>query len=184
MEHLNQARPGILAGFLAGVSPVIPFVQHKSHMYVSELIARYGTPGTPSVREWSFPSVVDSIDCRYIERWLPTDNSNSKLRLRHSYLHLYHHKGPEEEPKEILAFHWEPIGDSSDDEAPGELRRPHIHMTAARQPLGRSHLGITLTVPPAKQGNVDFLNNLLCEVIQLVRVEILDRIEANPANWR
>ena len=184
MEHLNQSRPATLAGFLAGVSSVTPFVQHKSYPYVSELIASYGKPLTPSVREWSFPSVVDSIECRYIERWLPTDNSDRQLRLRHSYLHLYHHEGPHEEPREILAFHWEPIGDSSDSDSSEGIRRPHIHMTVARQPLGRSHLGVALTVPPNKQSNVDFLDKLLCEVIQLVRVEVLDRIEANPAGWR
>ncbi len=59
-----------------------------------------------------------------------------------------------------------------------------MHMTFARQPLGRSHLGVTLTVPQNKQGNVVYLDKLLCEVIRLVRVEILDRIEANPAGWR
>ena len=183
METLNRERPNFLAECLSDVSSVRPYVQHKSGPYVSQLVASFGAQSTRPLREWSFPSTVDSIDCRYIERWLPIDDANQKWRLRLAYFHLYLHTGPNQDPKEILAFHWEPFGDSDTSDERELLRRPHFHWVLTRPPLGRSHVVVTLTVAPDGQSSPDYLNLLLREVMNLVKVEVLIPIESNPEGW-
>ena len=179
LQTLDHKRPNELAERLSGVSPVTPFVEHSSGQQSSQLVASYGYQKTRPARERSFPSTVDSIDCRYIERWIPTDKDGRERKLRNAYLHLYHHKGPEQEPDEILAFHWEPGGANENQ----SLLRPHFHLTTSPQPLGHSHIFTTLTVSPKDQSSVQYLNGLLDEVIATVKVEFLDRISGNGYGW-
>lgn len=183
MASLNQERPEVLAECLAGISPIRPFVQHKSRPHVSDLVASFGVQNTRSLREWGFPSIVDSIECRYIERWLHVDDTDHTLKLRHTYFHLYHHEDPDQSPREILAFHWEPLGSDDDDGGRELLWRPHLHLAFAPQPLGRSHVVVTLTVAPHEQADLEYLDELLREVMNMVRIEILNRINANPRGW-
>ena len=179
LRTLDQTRPYELAEFLSKISLVRPFVEHHSAQQSSVLVASYGNQKARPARERSFPSTVDTIDCRYIERWIPIDKEGSKRKLRNAYLHLYHHIGPEQDPNELLAFHWEPGGENEDE----FLLRPHFHMTRSPQPLSHSHLFATLTVSPHNQASVQYLNALLDEVIRTVRVEVLDRITAYRDGW-
>ena len=63
------------------------------------------------------------------------------------------------------------------------LWRPHLHLAFAPQPLGHSHVVVTLTVAPHEQADLEYLDELLREVMTMVRIEILNRINANPRGW-
>ena len=181
---LHQSRPFELAGKLSGVSPVRPHVEPKSRPYDFVLVARYGEQITTVERDWRFPSLVNSIQCRYMERWLPIDGQYSLLRLRHAYFHLDHHSGPDNPPEEIFAFHWEPLADVVEDGDGGYLGKPHLHITCAREPVGHAHFGTTLTVDADRQSDTDYLNELLEEVFKMVQIEVLERINRdNTGLW-
>lgn len=182
VQTLHQLRPTALTGKLSSVSPVSPYVETKVRPNEFVLVARYGEQITVVERDWRFPSLVSSIQCRYMERWLWVDATQSSLRLRHAYFHLDHLQGPEDAPREILAFHWEPLPMGPDDPDNSNLRRPHLHITCAREPLGHAHFGTTLTVPPESQTNPEYLDLLLEEVFAMVEVEVLDRINSDPNN--
>ena len=63
-------------------------------------------------------------------------------------------------------------------------RRPHLHITCAPEPLGHAHLGNTLTANNDNQSNPAYLNQLLDEVFEMVQVEVLDRINSDPNEFR
>ena len=181
---LAQSRPSTLTDCLSRISTVSPYVSHKSGPFEFVLVARYGAQLTDVVREWSFPSTVESIRCRYIERWLPVDNAHQIWNLRHAYLHLDRHLGRNELPQEIFAFHWEPTRNRSLDEEGEYEQQPHAHFAFAPYPLLRSHFGVTLTVAPNEQANIAYLDRLLDEVINMVRIEVLNRILSSPNGWQ
>ncbi len=89
------------------------------------------------------------------------------------YFHLLQHRGRDEEPKEIVAFHWHSVGDGS-----GYSNLPHLHVKAAANPLPRSHFGVALTAEPAQQGSIEYLDQLLDEAISMVKAEVLKRISS------
>lgn len=184
ISRLANSRPSILSECLSGISPVRPYVSPKSRQYEFLLVASYGGQLSDALREWNFPSTVDSIQCRYIERWLPAEATDQEWKLRHAYFHLYKHFDRNKSPEEIFAFHWEPEGVYRPNEGEEYERRPHLHFAFAPNPLFRSHFAITLTVAPDGQANVDYLDALLNEVVDMVRVEILNRILSNPRVWR
>ena len=177
---LAQLRPTDIARCLAGVSTISPHIHPKSRALEFVLVATHGQPLTPTEREWSFPSTVDWIDCRYMERWIPVGATDETWRLRHAYFHLYQHFGPDDPPKEMFAFHWEPSDDSSPNGSSEYNRRPHLHLASALGPLSRSHFVVTLTVSPDSQASVGYLNELLDEVIKMAGTEVLDRISPRP----
>ena len=181
---LHGARPTDLVSRLSWVSPIRPYVEPKARPNELILVARYGNQITTAERDWQFPSLVSSIRCRYMERWLPIDQKYDPLRLRNAYFHLDHHEGPDNAPQEIFAFHWEPIAEINPDDVDAYVRRPHLHIRSAREPLGHSHLVATLTVSDDDQSNVAYLDELLNEVFRLVEVEVLGRINsAQDGSW-
>ena len=183
VTELSRTRPTRLAESLSVVSSIAPHVEYRSWPHEFILVAKYGQQISESLREWKFPSSVPFIDCRYIERWLPVDASYRNLRLRNAYFHLDQHRGPDNPPKEVLAFHWEPILANGSAGEATNLDRPHLHFSLAPQPLHRSHFVVTLTVPSHGQASVDYLNELLEEVIRMVGVEVLSRISDRPKGW-
>ena len=148
IRTLASLRPTDIARCLSGISTISPHVQTKSRGFEFVLVAAYGQQLTSQEREWSFPSKVDWIECRYMERWLQVGVRDETWRLRHAYFYLYQHFGPEDPPKEMFAFHWEPSEDNSPNDSDELSRRPHLHLHSAPGPLSRSHLVVTLTVAP------------------------------------
>ena len=111
-----------------------------------------------------------------MERWIPVGPTDETWRLRHAYFYLYQHLGPDDPPKEMFAFHWEPSEDDSQNQGDDYNHRPHLHLASAPWPLSRSHFVVTLTVSPDSQSSVTYLNEMLDEVIKMVGTEVLDRM--------
>ena len=181
-EVLAKNRRESITSLLAQVSDVPPLVIPKVKGSEFVLVASYGKQPTANEREWSFPSTVGSIECRYIELWTPADITGKSWMLRHVYFHLIWYCGRERDPKEMFAFHWEPSRLIED--AQGEhLQRPHVHLSIAPQPLARSHFVVTLTVAAEEQSNVEYLDHLLDEAMRLVKTEVLDRFDTKSLAW-
>ena len=180
IRTLAQSRPTDIARCLAGVSTVSPYIHPKSRGLEFVLVAAYGQQLTAQEREWSFPSKVDWIECRYMERWLQVGATDETWRLRHAYFYLYQHIGPDDPPQEMFAFHWEPSEGNGLNDSHEPNRRPHLHLHSVPGPLSRSHLVVTLTVSPASQASVGYLDELLDEVINMVGTEVLDRMPDRP----
>ena len=143
------------------------------------LTANYGQQVTSRRRDWSFPSIVDAIRCKYGEHWISVDSTDQEFRLRSVYFQLLQHRGADENPKEIIAFHWHPMNLPEESEY-GFKDRPHLHLQAAPDPLPKSHLGVALAVSTDNQGTVQYLDRLLDETIEMISAEVLDRLEASP----
>ena len=156
------------------VSDAPLYVERKSTSSEFALTARSGEKLTSDMRRWSFPSSVDSIICKYGERWRPTSPNAQEFRLQTVYFQLLEHHGRDEEPKEIVAFHWHAV-----DGGGGYAGLPHLHVEAADNPLPRAHFGVTLTVE-AQQNTVEYLDRLLDEAIAMVEAEVLQRIQRSP----
>ena len=171
-------RSGRLGNLLSQISNVMPVVIPKSRISEFVLAARFGGQITENEREWLFPSTVAEVDCSYLERWLPIDAAQSRWRLGQAYFHLMLSYDPDKDPREILAFHWEPLQASVMGDG-NYSRRPHFHWSFSPAPIRRTHLVATLTVPPEDQANEEYLDKLLAEVVRLVRTEVLDRLDGS-----
>lgn len=170
-QSLRQDRRREITKRLQLVSDAHLFVAPNSKRDEFVLTVRSGEQLTSDVRRWSFPSRVDSVVCQYGERWRPTRRDAQEFRLQSVYFHLLQHRGRDEEPKEIVAFHWHAVGDGS-----GYSNLPHLHVKVAADPLHRSHFGVALTAGPAEQDSVTFLDQLLDETVSMVDAEVLKRV--------
>ena len=172
-QSLRRDRQREITKRLQLVSDAHLYAEPKSTLDEFVLAVRSGEPLTSDVRRWSFPSSVDSVVCQYGEHWRPTRRDAQEFRLQSVYFHLLQHRGRDEEPKEIVAFHWHAVGDGS-----GYSNLPHLHVKAATDPLPRAHFGVALTAGPAEQDSVEFLDQLLDEAISMVEAEVLKRVES------
>ena len=143
------------------------------------LAVSHGRQTETDERKWNFPSKVESVVCRYLERWLPLDATAQRFTLRNVYFYLFAQVEREADPRELLAFHWEPTRPLADGQDP-DLRRPHLHLTVAPRPLPKSHFCVTLTVASRDQSSVDYLDTLVGEALRMVKVEVLDRVLDEP----
>jgi hypothetical protein len=102
------------------------------------LVAHLGQePSEPDPDQWRFPTRVPLIRASYYEIWQPVGQG---FCLNRAYLHLYVRKDQREE-KQILALHCDP------NELPSQKHYlykagPHVHMSAAEDPLHRAHIAL------------------------------------------
>jgi len=178
-QNLASVRPNQITQRLRKVSDSYLYIEHGRRSYEFSLVARSGVKITTAEQMWSFPSSVDPIICQYSERWIPTSPSAQEFKLKTIYFQLLEHKGREENPREIIAFHWEPLAEA-EDESDQYKSRPHLHVKLATGPLPRSHLDATLTVGTDQQGSVEYLDQLLDEAIDMIAIEVLERIRSTP----
>ena len=148
-------------------------IEIRPRQDICEITASYGGAPSSSTRDWTFPSIVDSVVCHYRELWIPIELTQERFRLEHILFHLLQDRGPDESPKEIVAFHWHPTT-SVEGREHSQSHRPHLHLTAAPDPLPRSHLGVTLTVAMDDQATVEYLDSLLDEAIRMIAAEVLN----------
>ena len=178
IRYLAQERPSEIGRRLELVADQTPYVQQWSGTGEFRLTAKYGDQLTSHLRDWVFPSSVDSIMCQYGEGWKTAGSDDQLFVLETVYFQLrYHVTG--EQPKEIIVFHWSPsslLGNHGDQYS----YQPHVHLPLAPEPLSKSHIGITLTMDAGSQSTLQFLNQLLDDVIGMVAVEVLERIKSTP----
>ena len=170
-------RPKSIAHSLAHISGAQLHVSPVQRSGSFALVAEHGPRITNNVGDWTFPSTVDSIRCHYSELWLPVDLRDNEWELGRIYFHLLGQCDKYEVPREIVAFHWEPLVPVSDHNH-GYSRRPHLHVSLAPNPFDRSHLVVTLTIPSPEQASITYLDKLIDEAVTLLKAEVLERIES------
>ena len=177
-KYLAQERPMEIGKRLQLVTDEAPFVQLKSGVGEFRLTARHGDQLTSHLRDWVFPSSVNSIMCQYGEGWKAAGSDDHLFMLDTVYFQLRHYLG-EGKPREIVVFHWSP---SNFAKGYGGCynNQPHVHIPLAPEPLPKSHIGVTLTVDASGQSTIQYLDQLLDDVIGMVAVEILERIQRTP----
>ena len=177
--ELRRARAGEIRKHLRRVSGPHVQVAPEQGLGVFGFTAYRGSTTTVDRRDWTFPSRVKSIVCHYGELWEIQGVADDMSRLQNLQFHLLEHRGPEEKPIEILAFHWHPSTSDTDAEA-GHDRRPHLHVSLAPEPLPKSHLGVSLSVPDSDQSTVKYLDALLEDAIGMIDNEVLNRLKSTP----
>ena len=178
-RNLARVRPNQITQRLRKVSDSYLFIEPKQLPYEFSLVARSGAKITSDEQRSRFPSSVDTIVCEYMESWIPAAPNAQEFKLKTIYFQLLEHRGREENPRDIIAFHWEPLADA-EDEADLYKSRPHLHVKLATGPLPRSHLDATLSVGTDQQGSVEYLDQLLDEAIAMIAIEVLERIRSTP----
>ena len=161
------------------VSDVIPRIDPRSLASRFELVVSYGEQISSRSTDWTFPSKVDSVFCRYRELWIPKGASGGDYDLGQLHFHLLQHKGPDHPLAEIMAFHWHPTS-HADVEQHQYNRRPHFHFSSSPGHLGGSHLVSTLAVAVEHQRTVEYLDELLDDVTAVLAVEVLDQLARAP----
>ena len=177
--ELRRARAGEIRKHLRQVSGPHVQVAPEPGFRVFGFTAYLGGHSTVDRRDWTFPSHVESIVCHYGELWEIYGVADDMSRLQNLQFHLLEYRGPEEELIEILAFHWRPATSDTNLQA-GHDRRPHLHVSLAPEPLPKSHLGVSLSVPDGDQSTVKYLDALLEDAIGMIDNEVLNRLKSTP----
>ena len=164
---------------LGRVADVVPHVTPRSLSDSFALIAKYGEQISSSDRDWTFPSAVHSIVCQYRELWRPVGSTGQEFKLENVQFQLLQHRGADKSLDEIAAFHWHPLLLVENREQRYN-NRPHLHLTRAPEPLAKSHLAVALTVATEHDTTVEYLDQLLDEAIEMVAIEILERLRLKP----
>jgi hypothetical protein len=97
-------------------------------------------PSEPDPDQWRFPTRISGIRASYYEMWQPHQTDKNSFCLTRAYLHLYLRRERGEE-SQILALHCDP------NEPPSARHYiykagPHVHMSAAEDPLDRAHIAL------------------------------------------
>ena len=162
---------------LSRVSDENLYVIPRTSYNALELIVNLGGRGSDVTARGMFPTSHDPYIGEYGELWRPVDQYENLYRLDSVQFYIKRHRGPELKPEEIVAFHWQPMANVDRFDGAGFVCRPHFHLSTAADPLAKSHLVATLTVPPDEQNNVEYLDCLLDEAIETIAVEILVRLD-------
>lgn len=175
VETLTKIRPGRIRDRLRPLSGRVLAVDPKSGYQQVVIAVRYGTPASHNVTEWTFPSISESIRCHYLERWRNLGDDDEAWELERVHFHLLQHRGASVSRGEIVLFHWQPRA-GEDVGGPIYARRPHLHVNSKEIPLNKAHVAVNLAPPGVDQISVQYLDELLDEVVTMLKVEILERL--------
>jgi hypothetical protein len=112
---------------------------------------------------------------------VPADQKRKRYCLERAYLHLYRRGPTEDDELEFLALHCDP----NEPDDTGHLkhavykRGPHIHITAAPQPLCHSHFALNRSHLPDVLASVASLSAAVQSGVEMIRDQVLDILATN-----
>jgi hypothetical protein len=127
-------------------------------------------------RDWRFKTITYGIRGSYFELWKPSDEKRHRYYLDRAYLSLYLQVKALDREKELLALHCDP---NEPDDA-GELkhalykRGPHIHVSAAEDPLPHSHFALNAGNLNEVLKSAESLYQAMQSGMVLLRDQVLD----------
>jgi hypothetical protein len=125
------------------------------------------------IDEWRFTTFVPSIRGAYRERWLPADSNRKRYYLQQAYLHLYLQLPFGGQEDEILALHCDPNEDDGEPHAVYK-KGPHVHVTAAPQPLRHSHFALNLSDLPTVLSSLPRLHGAFSTAVIMLQEQVLE----------
>lgn len=126
--------------------------------------------------EWRFATKVPTFWAMYNETWRQTEDGSGQYSLTKAYLHIYRTQDPWKED-EILALHCDPEeeDDPSNPQAAVYKRCPHLHISAAEDPIPKAHLALAAGHIDQVLETASSLTEALRCGMEMIRHEVLDR---------
>ena len=126
-------------------------------------------------RDWRFATPVDRYNAMYFEMWKKIDRK--RFRWQCAYLNIYKRIRTDQE-EEIICLHCDPAVPSG--AAHARYRRgPHLHVSAAGDPLGRAHLALHVKHVEVMMQKCQSIHEHLASGVQMIRDEVLDLLVAS-----
>lgn len=132
---------------------------------------------TSHYRDWRFATCVDRHHAMYFEAWKRIDDK--RFRWQSAYLNIYKRTSGDEEV-EVICLHCDPAESPSAAHARYK-RGPHLHISAAGDPLKRAHLALHVENVSTMLEKCQAIHDHLASGIRMIREEVLDLLEASEA---
>jgi hypothetical protein len=154
-----------------------PAFQHVSAQGGARIIATYdGTRPSSTYRDWRFETKIRGYSALYFEEWLPLSGARPFWLLAKAYLDIFRSICRDRE-EEFFALHCDP--EEPYGKAPYK-RGPHFHVMCAVDPVPRAHLALGSEHLSEILTDLQSLTKSLRHGMELLQVEVLDRIAVNP----
>lgn len=121
-------------------------------------------------RDWRFATPVTRYHAMYFEAWKQIDTK--RYRWQSAYLNVYRKTGVGQE-EEVICLHCDPA--ESPAAAHARYKRgPHLHVSAAGDPLKHAHLALHVDQVDVMMQKCQTIHEHLASGIQMIRDEVLD----------
>ena len=124
-----------------------------------------------SYRDWFFRTSANLIRAQYFEIWI-SNESESEWQLCQACLHLFLVQSHDDPLEEILAIHCEPSLLATSDKLRFK-RGPHVHLKAAKHPIGKAHFPLNLGHLEEVLSTIDNLGKALSDAVHIAQLEVI-----------
>lgn len=130
---------------------------------------------TSNYRDWRFATRVAHHHAMYCETWKRVDQK--RFRWQTAYLNIYRRTRSDEE-EEVICLHCDPA--ESPLAAHARYKRgPHLHVSAAGDPLKRAHFALHVNQVDEMLQKCQSIHDHLASGIQMIRDEVLDLLDSS-----
>lgn len=130
---------------------------------------------TNNYESWRFATFHRDFKAVYYEIWLPLDIAKQdSWYLTKAYLNIFRIDRTKHDDKEYVCLHIDP--EESEGENAKYKQSPHLHIKAADAPIPKAHIAIVNGFLEQILSSEKQLFKAMKLGIELIRVEILDRI--------
>lgn len=122
--------------------------------------------------DWRFATTTPGFWANYYEIWSPFDKARRRFCLEKAYLTIY------KEDKEYICLHCDPNRTEVEKSGKATYQKgPHLHVKCAETPIPKAHLALTGVYLDQTLADAANLTKALEWSIQMIRDEVLDRVD-------
>lgn len=129
-------------------------------------------------RDWRFATRVPRYHAMYFEAWKQIDAK--RYRWQSAYLNVYKRTAGDNE-EEIICLHCDP-SESAGAAHARYKRGPHLHVSAAGNPLKHAHLALHVDQVDLMLQKCQSIHEHLASGIQMIRDEVLDLLSSETTD--
>lgn len=133
-----------------------------------------GSRPRSNYQDWRFPTYLLSYQAGYFEIWNSLDSRQRLWHLSKAYLSIYEVDRSVRKETELLALHCDP--DENGRDQAKYKRGPHLHISAAQDPIPKAHIALAIGHLPAVLASASSLTEALEWSILMIKEEVLDRL--------
>ena len=130
------------------------------------------------VKDSKFQTACRDCVAGYMEVWRRSSEDDRIYLLALAYLDISVRNENTKGFDEIICLHADPDA-NEDDESYLYKRGPHIHVSAATDPIPKSHIALELSNNDQILTSLDYFNTVFARSVTMIRDEILYRLTAN-----